>query len=269
MVIGISCKRIPRMRDKETRAMGKVETIDSLQTYVAAPTDGSKARTIIFLVDLFGWELHTIRELADTYARAGFYCYIPDIHCGDSFPIEFLRNLEPTLDARQHLSRIERTKAAASMGMELPQWLIRHREVLTKPLIDSFIKTLRECPETSKIGVMGFSWGGRYAVLASQGQVDAVYACDPWLLIVPEDFSKISAPLSLAFGESDSHMSSSTLQQIKQILSSMTQVPNELKIYKAQVHGFTLRCDSRFHEDYLAQDEAKNRGLDWFRKHLV
>ena len=30
---------------------GKIETIDNLQTYVAAPKDGSKAKTIIFLVD--------------------------------------------------------------------------------------------------------------------------------------------------------------------------------------------------------------------------
>lgn len=30
---------------------GKIETIDNLQTYVAAPKDGSKAKTIVFLVD--------------------------------------------------------------------------------------------------------------------------------------------------------------------------------------------------------------------------
>ena len=30
---------------------GTVETIDSLQTYVAAPKDGSKAKTIIFMTD--------------------------------------------------------------------------------------------------------------------------------------------------------------------------------------------------------------------------
>jgi hypothetical protein len=30
---------------------GKIETIDNLQTYVAAPKDGSKAKSIVFIVD--------------------------------------------------------------------------------------------------------------------------------------------------------------------------------------------------------------------------
>jgi hypothetical protein len=30
---------------------GKIETIDNLQTYVAAPKDGSKAKSIVFLTD--------------------------------------------------------------------------------------------------------------------------------------------------------------------------------------------------------------------------
>ena len=30
---------------------GKIETIDSLPTYVAAPKDGSKAKSIVFIVD--------------------------------------------------------------------------------------------------------------------------------------------------------------------------------------------------------------------------
>lgn len=30
---------------------GKIETIGDLQTYVAAPKDGSKAKSIVFLVD--------------------------------------------------------------------------------------------------------------------------------------------------------------------------------------------------------------------------
>lgn len=30
---------------------GKIETIDNLQTYVATPKDGSKAKSIVFLVD--------------------------------------------------------------------------------------------------------------------------------------------------------------------------------------------------------------------------
>ena len=35
----------------EGTTTGKTETIDNLQTYVAAPKDGSKAKSIVFLTD--------------------------------------------------------------------------------------------------------------------------------------------------------------------------------------------------------------------------
>jgi hypothetical protein len=68
---------------------GKVEVIDNLQTYVAAPKDNSKAKSIIFLVDsksiahmcnsmgekaksspVFGWEFKNVRLLADSKLMA-------------------------------------------------------------------------------------------------------------------------------------------------------------------------------------------------------
>jgi dienelactone hydrolase len=111
---------------------GKVEIINNLQTYIAAPKDGSKAKSIVFLVDIFGWEFKNIRLLADNFAQSGFYCYVPDVHQGDSIPLDFLNSVEPPLKVREKLTMIEKTKATATVGTTLPPWLVKHRESISK-----------------------------------------------------------------------------------------------------------------------------------------
>jgi len=250
---------------------GKIETIDSLPTYVAAPKGGSKAKSIVFIVDIFGWEFQNVRLLADNYAKSGFYCYIPDVHQGDSLPIEFLQSVEPPLKTREQMTLIEKTKATATVGTTLPPWLIKHREAVSKPLIDSFIKAVRAIPGTGKIGAIGFCWGGRYAILEAHddGHVDAAYACHPSLVAIPGDFEPVSKPLSLAVGEKDSLLDSASVGKIQDIMAKKTSVPHELRIYEDQVHGFALRSDWSSEKDKKAMDDAEKQGVAFFDKYLA
>jgi len=251
---------------------GTVEIIDNLKTYVAAPKDGSKAKSIVFLVDIFGWEFKNVRLLADSYAKAGFYCYIPDVHQGDSLPVEFLQSVEPPLKTREQLTLLEKTKATANVGTTLPPWLLKHREAVVKPLIDSFINTIRAIPGTSKVGAIGFCWGARYAVLAAHegsGSVDAAYACHPSLVAIPGDFEPVTKPLSFALGDHDSLLDTKSIGQIQDILAKKTSHPHEIRIYEDQVHGFALRSDWSSDKDRKAMDEAEKQGIEWFNKYLA
>ncbi|KAK0119137.1 hypothetical protein ONS95_007999 [Cadophora gregata] len=266
--IGMSdCCLSGRIQSGEPK--GSVEIIDNLKTYIAAPKDGSKAKTIVFLVDIFGWEFKNVRLLADNYAKAGFYCYVPDIHQGDSLPLEFLNSVEPPLKVREHLSVIDKTKATATVGTTLPPWLLKHREGVTKPLIESFINTVRQIRGTGKVGAIGFCWGGRYAVIAAHSVVDAAYACHPSLVAVPGDFDAVSKPLSLAVGDSDSLLNNSTVGQIQDVMAKKTDIPHELRIYEYQVHGFALRGDWSSEKDKKAMDDAEKQGVDWFNMYLA
>lgn len=138
---------------------GNEQSAIGLGTYVAEPENGSTAKSIIFFVDIFGWTFPNVHLLADNYAKAGFYAYIPDIHEGNSLPIEFLQDVEPPLPVRESLLVVQKTAKTAKVGATLGPWLIKHREAVSKPLIDSFIRKVRKIPGTDKVGTIGFCWG--------------------------------------------------------------------------------------------------------------
>lgn len=250
---------------------GTIEKIGNLDTYVIGPADGSRSKSIVFLVDIFGWEFQNIRLLADNYAKAGFYCYIPDIHRGDSLAIEFLQSIEPPLPVRESRNLYDKAASTAATAATLGPWLARHREAVSKPLIDNFIQTVRQIPRTGKVGAIGFCWGGRYAILATKGGhggVDAAYACHPSLVAVPADFEPVTKPLSLAVGEKDSLLSLRTVGQIQDVFTTELKVPHEIRIYRDQVHGFALRSDWSSEKDRQAMDAAEKQGVEWFKQHL-
>ena len=122
---------------------------------------GTKSRrvdrqlTVIFL-SVFGYDFINVRLLADNYAKAGFYCYIPDFFQGDPLPLSLLNNIEPPLKDRENLSIVDKAKNAAIVPATLGPWLAKHREDVSLPLIDAFVNTIRMTPGTNKIGAIGF-----------------------------------------------------------------------------------------------------------------
>ncbi|KZF24801.1 dienelactone hydrolase family protein-like protein [Xylona heveae TC161] len=253
---------------------GHEETVAGLKTYVAETADKSRAKSVVILTDVFGWQLKNVRLLADNYAKAGFHVYIPDIHQNDSIAAEFLQDVEPPLTVREGLSITQKATKAASVTSVLGPWLIKHREAVTLPLIDGFINAVKYIPGTNKVGVLGFCWGGRYAVLEANstgkvhGGVDAAYACHPSMISVPADFEPVNKPLSLAFGDKDSLVDQVTVGKIIDTLAVKTELPHEIRIYEDQVHGFTLRGDWSSDKDKKAMDEALQQGVDWFSTYL-
>jgi len=261
---------------------GHVTTIGGLQTYVASPEDGKTTKSIVFIVDIFGWELKNTRLLADNYAKAGFTCYIPDVHEGDSLPESFLQTVEPPLPTREKLSLTDKAVSTAKVGATLGPWLIKHREAVARPLIENFIRSVRLIPGTNKVGAIGFCWGGRYAILAAHkpfsgaegAGVDAAYACHPSLVSIPADFEDIVVPVSFALGEKDSLLGEKEIGQIRETMAKkemgMTNQASvsEIVVYPEQVHGFSLRGDWSSEKDKKAMDDAEKQGINWFNRYL-
>ena len=254
---------------------GREDTIGGLSTYIAEPENKSTSKSLIFIVDIFGYKFKNVRLLADNYAKAGFYCYIPDVHEGDSLPIEFLQSVEPPLKDKENQGIIDKTKGTVDVMATLGPWLATHREGVSEPLISGFVNTVRQIPGTNKVGAIGFCWGGRYAILQAHGKkegsvggVDAAYACHPSLVAIPADFDPVTKPLSIAVGDKDSLLDTKSNAQIKEILEKKSDVPTEVVQYEDQIHGFALRSDWSSDKDKKAMDDAEKQGINWFNKYL-
>lgn len=128
--------------------------------------------------------------------------------------------------------------------------------------MDSFIKTVRALPDTKKVGALGFCWGGRYAILAAHGEVDAAYACHPSLVAIPADFEPVTKPLSLALGDKDSLLDNDSVGKIQDLMAKKTGLDHEFRIYPNQVHGFALRSDWSSDEDRKAMDDSEKQGVE-------
>ncbi|KIV94935.1 hypothetical protein PV10_02649 [Exophiala mesophila] len=253
---------------------GREDTIGGLPTYISEPSDGSTSKTVVFVTDIFGWKFQNVRLLADNYAKAGFYVYIPDLHEGDSLPIEFLQSVEPSLKSKEQEGLLDKAKETVDIMATLGPWLIKHREAVAEPLLSGFINTVKMIPGTNKVGAIGFCWGGRYAILQAhartQGQiggVDAAFAAHPSLLAIPADLEPVSKPTSLAVGDKDSLLDMKSVEQIREALGK-TGVPTEVKVYEDQIHGFALRSDWSSDKDKKAMDDTEKQGIEWFKKYL-
>lgn len=169
---------------------------------------------------------------------------------------------------REQLSVTDKAKNTEAMMATLGPFLGRHTEAIVQPEIDSFIAAVRAIPGTGKVGAIGFCWGGRYAIIAAHGKVDAAFACHPALTSVPGDYEAVSKPLALAVGEKDSLLDLESVEKIKEELGKK-EVETEVKVYEDQVHGFAIRGDWNSEKDKKSMDESFKQGVDWFNKHLA
>ncbi|KAI9720163.1 MAG: hypothetical protein M1812_002980 [Candelaria pacifica] len=252
---------------------GSTNKIHGVDTYFASPSNGGPPRGIIVVVpDVFGWTFSNTRVLADSYAKKGnFTVYVPDF-----------------MNAAQVLSNF------------IP-FLVRNRAGVAKPRIHTFLKALRDSPETQgvPIGVAGFCWGGLHAAQAAhpfsvagkkeKPLIDAAFVAHPVGLKVPADIEALDVPFSLAIGNKDMAMNMKAVGEIQDALGKKkTAETHEVKVYDGAKHGqwfsarnknpidltdvkrvgFAIRGNPGDEKEKAAGIEAEDQAVAFFSRYL-
>ncbi|KAK6511399.1 hypothetical protein TWF481_000315 [Arthrobotrys musiformis] len=272
---------------------GNMEDIGLHRAYVSASPDGSTAKTLIYLPDMFGPDWRDHQLLADTYAKGGFHVVMPDILERDYMPKEFFDVIEPNAELRDQMTVQEKTENRRKMFNNMGRMFYRHRVYISKPRVDSFIETLRKDPEIGKVGIVGTCWGGYHAILQARPGtgISAIAALQPSFTKL-QDWAAISVPTYVTFGTGDTIVPASksvevslrdpeptdglispdllalSANEIAEALDKRDDVEIKVRIFENQIHGFTYRGDWSTEDESKAMDECAQDVIAWFNEHL-
>jgi len=204
-----------------------------LSAYLAEPA-GKPRGGIVVVQEIFGVTRH-IRDVADQYAASGYLAVAPAL-----------------------FDRIER-------GIDVPYTDMQRGFGYMKDLnLDQVLldvqAAVRRAHDAGKVGVVGYCWGGMVAYLAAARlKIDAAVAyygggTNQHLGELPR------APVMFHFGEKDTHIPLSTVNEIK------AAYPQGIyHLYPAE-HGFN--CTHRPSFEPASAKLAYERSVEFFREHV-
>jgi len=209
-----------------------------LGVYVARPA-GEPIAGLVVLQEIFGVNAH-IRSVADGYAKDGFLAVAPALFDRIERDVELGYEGEDMQRARTFIPKLD--------------W-----ETALKDVKAAMEFAARETGE--KVGVIGYCWGGSLAWLAATrlGAPVAVGYYGGQIAHFADD--ALSVPVMLHFGRQDQHIPP---EEVEKVQAAHPEV--EIYWYDAG-HGFN--CDARSSYDPAPAAQARERSLDFLKKHLV
>ncbi|MDO8442484.1 MAG: dienelactone hydrolase family protein [Polaromonas sp.] len=212
--------------------------------YVAEPAGKAKAAVVV-LQEIFGVNSH-IRSVTNGYAAAGYLAVAPST----------FHRVQPGVD-------LGYTEADVNAGFALKTAV----EALPAPGIlqdiQAAINHAAQSTGGSKVGIVGYCWGGlltwRAACLLS-GLAAAVPYYGGGMTAGEEPKRKPACPVMAHFGDQDHWIALDTVEAFKKAQPGV-----QVHVYEAD-HGFN--CEQRGAYNEAAAMLAKERTLAFFAKHL-
>ncbi|KAL3433955.1 hypothetical protein BDV09DRAFT_205060 [Aspergillus tetrazonus] len=262
---------------------GTEETIHGLNTYVIGNRTNPRGIVVMYS-DVFGLPLPNNKLIADAYAKSGdWLVYLADFFKGDPVPLSMADHLIPVDATKQSVFR-KYTGLLASIPSFL-KWQNRHRQGPTDVICMEFLRALRRERKGMKIGMVGFCWGGKYAIRAGLEEnmidvdgarvplVDAVVALHPSHLAIPEDVKTLVVPVSYGWGVEDSFVGFKQKNMVKGVhadnKASGREVPEMAHHeYKPGRHGFAVRGNPDDPQERKCLEDSVTQVLTWFGRWL-
>ena len=209
-----------------------------LSAYVARP-DGDPIAGLVVVQEIFGVNAH-IRSVADGYAKDGFLAIAPAL----------FDRIEPGVELKYEGEDFK-------TGMSLAQKLVPDMSL-------SDIGAAIEFAYSStgkKVGIIGYCYGGTMAWLAATRlHPEAAVGYYGGHIANYADETP-TAPVMLHFGKQDTHIPAEGVEKVHA-------AHPEVEIYWYDAgHGFN--CDARASYDAESAMLARERSLEFLKKHLV
>lgn len=213
--------------------------------YLALPSS-AQAPGLIVLPEVFNTNPH-IRSVADGYAAAGFVALAPDVYWRQEAANYLPYTDEGRAKAQSLRARLDTDQFVRDLG--------------------DTIAALRGRPEcTSKVGVMGFCLGGKFAYLAST-RLPIEAAVSYYGVQIDEhldEADRLKCPILMHFAEIDPHVPAPTVAAIQARMGGWSNV--SIHVYPGTEHGFNRQGYPPYNE--VAAAQARQRTLAHFHRLL-
>jgi len=165
-------------------------------------------------------------------------------------------------------------------------WMRRHKEEACNKDCMDFLQALRRAtPRSQKIGMVGFCWGGKYAIRAGLESnmieidggkvplVDAVVALHPSHLAFPGDVETLVVPVSYGWGVEDEGVKFEQKGIVEGIHAKAKGAGRKLpemehKVYKPGRHGFAVRGNPDDPLEKACLEDSVTQALNWLGRWL-
>jgi carboxymethylenebutenolidase len=207
-----------------------------LAAYRADPA-GKPRGAIVVIQEIFGVNSH-IKQVADGFAADGYVAIAP--------------------------AMFDRVQKNVDLGYT-PEDIAKGREIRGKVTNDMALKdaeaAVKAASSSGKVGIVGYCWGGLVAWLAA-AKIPGLSAAVPYYGggILDNADLKPKVPLMGHFGDKDQHI---PVEGVKKLADKHRE--HQIFIYSAD-HGFN--CDHRGSYNAPAAKQARERTLEFFRKHI-
>jgi len=182
-------------------------------------------------------------SLADSIAKAGYLVVMPDLFRGEPVPQDALS--DPT------------------SNYSLPDWQKRHPMYEIESIIDTTLESIRTTYNASKIGSVGYCFGGKYVAryLAEGKGIDAGFAAHP-SNTQAEEWDAVASPISIAFGDLDQSNTPENRTTIEEIFFDGNKT-YQTALFSNAEHGFAVRTNLSVPQKAFAQEGAYFQAVRW------
>ena len=234
----------------------------TLPAYVALP-DRKPKGSIVVLQEIFGVNSH-IRSVVDQFAKAGYLAVAPATFHRIKPGVELGYTAEDMAAGVALKAAVEAQKSPdnnpiSPLVMLDIQATINYAATAAKMSTMDTLLTKGNAAKGSKVGVVGYCWGGLLTWRAAC-MLDGIDAAVPYygggMTVGAEAGRTPRCPVLCHFGDKDKHI---TLESVNAFKAAQKDV--EVNVYAAD-HGFN--CDQRGSFDAAAAELALDRTFDFF-----
>lgn len=227
------CQHCVDLKELPGTPQGSEQKIAGVQSYVA---EGSKKGSIVIATDIFGNGVTNPKVVADIFAKkTGYSVYVPDIFPGG--PIDPKDFTLPNKASDGPPSDETMQGNFAKFG----EWMEKGNS--PDKAYERFSPVVKELGKSGSVGVVGYCYGAKMAVLAAIDKSVKAIALYHASLLEADEASKVTVPTLLNEAELEPLFTGDLKKTWEDTLKSNGLLDKRTKEYPNTVHGFGVRPD--------------------------